>query len=270
MNELLIILLFLVIGYISGVLIGMLGIGGGLIFVPVLYYLLPLINIPHTNLAYYTIGTSLFSGSMGTSVSAFLHNRIKNFVKKSAVLASSGAAVAAFITPFFVVKIHSQVIEIVFASVLFIVALRLFFENKIKKLYFSSKPLSDKFFILLGIFVGVFSAFTGLGGGIIYVPALIYLFHMETKLSVGTSSIIVAITMITSTASYLIQSAETVSSAGSYGYVVFQAAIPLGTGAIIGAFTGVKIVLKSSAKLLRNVFAGVLLLAISSILIELI
>jgi uncharacterized membrane protein YfcA len=47
----------------------MLGIGGGLIFVPVLYYLLPLIDIPETDLAYYTIGTSLFAGSMGTLIS---------------------------------------------------------------------------------------------------------------------------------------------------------------------------------------------------------
>ena len=269
MNELLIILLFLFIGYISGVLIGMLGIGGGLIFVPVLYYLLPLIHIPETDLAYYTIGTSLFAGSMGTSISAFLHNRVKNFIKQAAVLVSIGAALSAFIAPFFVVQIHSQTIEIIFASVLSLVAIRLFFENKIKKFYFSPKPLSPNFYILIGILVGTFSAFTGLGGGIIYVPALIYLFHLDTKISLGTSSIIVAITMISSTIAYLIITANVESIPGTFGYIVFPAALPLGIGAIIGAFTGVRFAIRSSAKLLRNVFAVLLIFAIARILFKL-
>ncbi len=246
----------------------MLGIGGGLIFVPVLYYMLPLIHIPETNLVYYTIGTSLFAGSMGASISAFLHNRVKNFVKRAAVLVSVGSALAAFITPFFVVKIHSQVIEIIFASVLSLVAVRLFFENKIKKLYFSTKPVSDKFYILLGILVGSFSAITGLGGGVIYVPALIYLFHLDTKISLGTSSIIVAITMIFSTVAYLMLTAGLESVSGSYGYVVLQAALPLGIGAIFGAFTGVRFAVKSSARLLRNAFAILLIFAITRILFK--
>jgi len=268
LNELLIILIFLFIGYISGVLIGMLGIGGGLIFVPVLYYLLPVIHIPETELAYYTIGTSLFAGSMGASISAYLHNRVKNFIKQAAVLVSIGSALAAFITPFFVVKIHSQIIEVIFASVLSLVALRLFFENKIKRFYFSPKPVSNKFYVFVGIIVGTFSAITGLGGGVIYVPALIYLFHLDTKISVGTSSIIVAITMIFSTIAYLMITANVESIPGTYGYVVFQAALPLGIGAILGAFTGVKFALKSSARLLRNVFAMLLIFAIARILFK--
>ena len=246
----------------------MLGIGGGLIFVPVLYYMLPLIHIPENDLVYYTIGTSLFAGSMGASISALLHNRVKNFVKQAAVLVSIGSGLAAFITPFFVVKIHSQIIEIIFASVLFLVAIRLFFENKIKRLYFSPKPIGNKFFILLGIIVGSFSAITGLGGGVIFVPALIYLFHLDTKISLGTSSIIVAITMIFSTISYLMLTTNIESVSGSYGYVVFQAALPLGIGAIFGAFMGVRFALKSSARLLRNVFAILLIFAITQILFK--
>ncbi|MBT8383705.1 MAG: sulfite exporter TauE/SafE family protein [Ignavibacteria bacterium] len=266
MNELLIILLFLVIGYISGVLIGMLGIGGGLIFVPVLFYLLPIINIPETNLSYYTVGTSLFAGSMGTSVSAYLHNRIKNFMKHPAILVSIGAALAAFITPFFVIKIQSQLVELVFAAVLFLVTFRLFFENKIKRLYFTTVPINTKFYIPLGILVGLFSAFTGLGGGIIYVPALIYFFHIDTKISVGTSSIIVAITMISSTIAYLFQTSGVEALPGTIGFVDIQAALPLGIGSIFGAFSGVRFALKSTVKLLRNVFAVVLIFAIATIL----
>jgi len=265
LNEILIVFLFLLIGYLSGILIGMFGIGGGFIFAPVLYYLLPLLYIPRDALAYYTIGTSLFSGSLGAVVSAFLHNRVKNFVKNAAVMVSAGAAVAAFVTPFFIVKVKSRIVEIIFAAILFLVALRMFFENRVEKTYYTKKPLDKKYYLLLGVLVGMFSAFTGLGGGVIYVPALIYLFHIDTKTSVGTSSIIVAITMLSSAASYLIQPARTVSLPGTFGYVVFQAAIPLGIGAVFGAFTGVKIVVKSSAQLVRDIFIIVLFIAVASI-----
>ena len=56
MSELLVLVIFLAIGYFSGILVGLMGIGGGLVFVPVLYYFLPLFNIPQDQLAYFVIG----------------------------------------------------------------------------------------------------------------------------------------------------------------------------------------------------------------------
>ena len=42
-------------------------------------------------------------------------------------------------------------------------------------------------YLLLGIVVGVFSGFVGIGGGILIVPALVYLFHMDQHRAQGTS-----------------------------------------------------------------------------------
>ena len=58
-----------------------------------------------SNLAYFTIGTSLFAGALATSNSAYLHIRKENFSKKPAILVAFGAAISAFIAPFFVVKV---------------------------------------------------------------------------------------------------------------------------------------------------------------------
>ena len=41
--------------------------------------------------------------------------------------------------------------------------------------------------ILVGIFVGLLSAFMGVGGGFVMVPAMIYLFRMGTVVAIGTS-----------------------------------------------------------------------------------
>lgn len=244
----------------------MLGIGGGLVFVPTLYYLLPLMNVPETNLAYFTIGTSLFAGALATSNSAILHIKKENYSGKPALLVSIGAAISAFIAPFFVVKVKSEIIEIIFAVVMFIVALRMILENSKRENTKLKRPLSSPFLLLLGIFTGVLSAFTGLGGGVIYVPSLIYIFLINAKVAVGTSSIITAITMISSAAAYTLQGTGAVLFEGSIGFVITEAAVPLGIGAIIGSFLGVKIVMRSSTILVKKAFAILLIAAVAKII----
>lgn len=266
MSLLLLLAIFLTVGFFTGILIGMLGIGGGLVFVPTLYYLFPIINVPYSNLAYFAIGTSLFAGALATSNSAFLHIRKENYSKKPAILVSIGAAVSAFIAPFFVVKVKSEIIEIIFASVMIAIALRMIFENSKNEKFKLYQPLSEPFLILLGIFTGVLSAFTGLGGGVIYVPSLIYLFLVNARVAVGTSSIITAITMISSAASYFLQGAGSAAYPGAVGFVIPEAAIPLGIGAIIGSFFGVKIVMRSSTELVKKAFAVLLIVAVAKIL----
>ena len=42
-------------------------------------------------------------------------------------------------------------------------------------------------YVLLGLVVGVFSGIVGIGGGILIIPALVYLFHMNQHKAQGTS-----------------------------------------------------------------------------------
>ena len=42
-------------------------------------------------------------------------------------------------------------------------------------------------YLLLGIVVGIFSGFVGIGGGILIIPALVYIFHMDQHRAQGTS-----------------------------------------------------------------------------------
>jgi uncharacterized protein len=42
-------------------------------------------------------------------------------------------------------------------------------------------------YLLLGILVGVFSGIVGIGGGILIIPALVYVFHMDQHRAQGTS-----------------------------------------------------------------------------------
>ncbi|MCW8813975.1 MAG: hypothetical protein OQK65_10650, partial [Chlorobium sp.] len=73
-------------------------------------------------------------------------------------------------------------------------------------------------------------------------------------------------TMISSAVAYIIQGTGTISYTGSIGFIIPEAGVPLGIGAIFGTFLGVKIVLKSSAEFLKKVFAVILIAAVLKIL----
>jgi uncharacterized membrane protein YfcA len=48
----------------------------------------------------------------------------------------------------------------------------------------------------MGLFFGAIAAISGLGGGIFYVPILLYFLNGDLKLSVGTSTIVILFTML--------------------------------------------------------------------------
>jgi uncharacterized membrane protein YfcA len=253
--------LFLVIGYFSGIFVGMLGIGGGLIFVPALYALLPLLNIAENQLIHTTIATSLLAGAIATASAGYLHLKNNNIVLTAALLTASGCVFTAFVTPYFVIQLRSTVIEIMFAIIFILVALKMFFTKPDEEALLSKKPINQFFFVALGILVGTFAAFTGLGGGIIYVPALVYLFAIDTKKAIGTSAFITSITMISSSISYLLLTPQ-FNNSTSTGFVYLFAALPLGISAVAGSFLGVKILNIVSTIAIKKIFSILLIAAV--------
>ncbi|MEJ2196767.1 MAG: sulfite exporter TauE/SafE family protein, partial [Ignavibacteriaceae bacterium] len=121
-----------------------------------------------------------------------------------------------------------------------------------------------------GSSVGVLSTFTGLGGGIIFFPVLHYLYSLDTKKAVGTSSVITAITMIFGSISfYLISSNWT--GGFNLNYIYLAVALPLGLGAVAGAKIGVNFVQKSSTStsLVKKIFAILLIIVVVKIIFNL-
>src|SRR3990167_5729118 len=74
----LIILIFLGFGAIAGLLAGLLGIGGGVIFVPVLYYTLQFLGFPESDLMHIAVATSLTSTVITTTGSSLSHYHKKS------------------------------------------------------------------------------------------------------------------------------------------------------------------------------------------------
>ncbi len=266
MSEIVLVLLFLLIGGLTGILAGMLGIGGGAVFVPVLYLLLPFTNIDMSQISFIVIDTSLFAASLTSLSSSSNHFIAKNVDKRRALYFGAGSVIASLLSTFVVVRMNPFFLKWIFAAVFSVIAVKMLLDNN-SKAKIKVKSLNDSYLIFFGLIAGTIAAFAGVGGGIIFVPVLMYFSGLEIKKAVGTSSVIVAFTTITATLSYLLQTPHGTLAAGQIGYVYLLAAISLGIGAVIGAVFGVKIVLKSSSKIIKRVFSILIILVVIKILL---
>jgi len=105
-------------------------------------------------------------------------------------------------------------------------------------------------YLFLGLVAGFCSAALGIGGGVVMVPVLMLLFGYEIKKAIGTSlATIVPTSFVGIIAHYAIES----------GNIKFLTALCIIMGSIIGAKFGANLANKISGKILRRLFALLLL-----------
>ena len=112
--------------------------------------------------------------------------------------------------------------------------------------------------VLLGIAVGTASGLFGIGGGIIIVPALVYLFGYYTRISVGTSLLAVVFPAVAGVISYAID-----------GNVNFLMAVLLAAGSIVGAPIGAWLLSVLSHRVVQWGFIVFMLAVIASLFVVL-
>jgi len=268
LSELLLVIVFLLIGFSAGILIGMMGIGGGVIFIPTLYYYLPYAGVRPAIVPYFAISISLFSGAIASSFSALLHFRIKNIDHKKALLFSLGSCTAAFIAALFVTSVDPLILKGIFAGVMFVIAINMFVDTHLLFEPTAETNLNVYLLPLIGLFVGTLSAFTGLGGGIIFFPVLYYLFSLEPKKAIGTSSAITAATMFFASLSFFVNRYDWLYDQ-HLDNVFLMVAVPLGIGALIGARVGVSFVVKMRNSAVKKIFSILLILVVIKIIFDL-
>lgn len=102
-------------------------------------------------------------------------------------------------------------------------------------------------FVLFGVGVGVGAAFSGLGGGFLMVPLLLFLGYSAQK-SVGTSFLAILVISISALVAH-----------NKLANVDYKAGISLGIGGIVGAQIGARLVEGISTASFRKVFSLILL-----------
>jgi uncharacterized membrane protein YfcA len=256
------------VGFSAGILIGMLGIGGGVIFVPALYFLLPYTGVEETFIPYIAISVSLFAGAIASSFSGLFHLRLNNVDKKKVILFAVGSGTVAFFSAFLVTGVRPEILRGIFAAVLFLIAVKMFLDSILNNQSMGRKKLNDIFLPFIGSSVGVLSSFTGLGGGIVFFPVLHYLYLLDTKKAVGTSSVITASTMILGSIAFYLNSSNW-TGGFNLSSIYLAVALPLGLSAIVGAKIGVGFVQRFSTAIVKKIFSILLIMVVVKIILNL-
>ena len=112
------------------------------------------------------------------------------------------------------------------------------------------RPMQFLIAALIGLVGGVTSGLFGVGGGIVMVPAMVYLMHTNIKTAIGTSLVVIIPTALTGAFKH--------QQLGNIDWKVAASLIPM---AIIGGFIGAALTKHVPAEMLKKLFGGFIILA---------
>lgn len=165
------ILLCLLVGTVAGFFAGLFGIGGGLLIVPVLVYLLPMVGVPEPLLMSTALGTSFATIVITGFSSAQRHHKLGNVVWSAVKVLAPSIMVSVFICGFFIGKLDRDISSKLFACLVVYLAVKMVLSIK-PKTNKTVKPLTTQSSIIGGILIGMASSAAGIGGGGFIVPFL--------------------------------------------------------------------------------------------------
>ena len=245
--------LYMFIGCLVGIVGAMLGIGGGIVIVPLLTFAFGF--TPQT-----AIGTSMMvvllnalSGTIG-----YLRQRkvCLDAAWKFALATVPGAFLGSYASEF----LKGRIFFAVFGTFFFLFAIHMFHKAGKKTEQSASEEVPEhynwQFGVASSIVVGFIASILGIGGGVIHVPMMTYVLHFPVKVAIATSTAILAVSAVSGGISH-----------AALGHVVWITALGLGLGASLGAQLGVRLAVKAkSARLMQCTAVLVMLTAIKFLL----
>jgi uncharacterized membrane protein YfcA len=250
-------IIYLLIGALSGLFSGLLGIGGGIIVIPALSTVfLHNHDIPSAYITHLAIGTSL--GTMiVTSASAFYAHYRRGSVRWDIFWqVIPGLALGAMIGALIAHKLPSVGLRVIFSLFLMMLGMQLLVSKKPQPLSLFSRP------VMMGIsgLIGVLSSILGAGGGTMLVPFFLRC-RLDVREATGTS--VGCGMMIGFVASLTFIAAEWFTDtaiAGSTGFIYWPAFVGIAMASMLFAPLGTALAYKLPASLLKRVFAIFLLI----------
>lgn len=248
-------LMYILLGSLAGVLAGLLGIGGGLVIVPMLTFTFAAQGVPHEHILHLALGTSLAS-IMFTSVSSLRsHHRRGAVIWPVVFRITPGILFGTFLGSWVASRLSTNFLKIFFAIFLLYMATQMLFGMKPK----GSRELPGKAgMFTAGSTIGIFSSLVGIGGGTLTVPFLAW--HNTPMHSViGTSSAIGFPIALAGAIGYLINGMGAVGlPSGSIGFIQLTALTGIAAASILTAPLGAKIAHSLPVDKLKKLFAVLL------------
>ncbi|SMC96426.1 hypothetical protein SAMN02746065_11783 [Desulfocicer vacuolatum DSM 3385] len=194
------IFLYLALGALAGVLAGLLGIGGGLVIVPMLTFAFTGQGFAHDHILHLALGTSLAS-ILFTSLSSVRSHHQRGGVAWPVVLKiTPGILVGTFVGAWVASQLSTNFLKGFFAVFLFYVGTQMLLGIKPKPN--REIPGAPGMFGAGGV-IGIFSSLVGIGGGTLSVPFLVW-HNTAMRNAIGTSAAIGFPIAVAGTMGYLL------------------------------------------------------------------
>lgn len=259
MTDFIEIVVLLITGVFGGILAGLLGVGGGVIYVVVLTYYLKKYDLDDSQLVKYIVSNSAFSiffASLSGSIKQYLN---KNFFLKETLLSALPAILSSLIISYLILNSNWYSKER-FAYFFVSVLLLFFFKILLTKKTGEIEHISWYGYSLTGFITGIFGALSGLGGGIIMVPVLSGFYKLKLKKATSVSLAVMCLFTLSMSVFYMFRVDSRDIISGSIGTIIPSLVIPLSVGVIIGSPIGVMLSTKLPVRIIRVIFALLIIL----------
>jgi uncharacterized protein len=227
---------------IMGLTLGALGGGGSILTVPIFTYVMGFEPKQAIAMSLPVVGVTSLTGSLG-------HWRAGNFDLRAALLfgivAMIGARIGAELAAFIPGIIQLTLLGFVMIAAAFVMLHPADVEAPDRSAALQLSPVSLRYLIpAVGLGVGILTGLVGIGGGFLYVPALVLLGGIPMKKAIGTSLLVIAMSSASGSLGYLRQVDVPWPVVGWFSMV-----------AIAGSLAGTRLVSRISQRSLRRAFA---------------
>ena len=232
---------FFALGLAVGSFGTLVGIGGGIFLVPI--FILGLGWGPEQ-----AVGTSLMVVFLNALSGTLAYVRQKKIYYQAAYWFSAATFPGAVLGSYLVHYFSGSGFKLAFGSLLVCLGVLMFVRSRLAAPHAehttTNFPYNRSLGIAVSAVVGFLSSILGIGGGVIHVPAMIYMLGFPAHIATATSHFVLALSTLFGVVSHLL-----------LDNVVLAVAIPLGIGAVLGAQLGAKWSLKVKSKAITTLLA---------------
>lgn len=259
-------LVYLILGSGAGILAGLLGVGGGLVIVPLLVFIFSSQQFPAAHLLHMALGTSLAT-IVFTSLASLRAHHSRSAVDWPVVRrVSPGIVTGTFFGSWVAARLTTDVLKIVFICFIYSVAIQMLMRL--------SPPAGRRLpgrpgLASAGFLIGAVSSLVGIGGGTMSVPFLQWC-NLPFKTAIGTSAAIGFPIALSGVAGYIVNGLAVPDlPVASLGFVYLPALAGVAAASFLTAPLGARLAHSLPVPRLKMIFALLLLATGTKMLVSL-
>ncbi len=237
------------LGIVAGILGSMIGLGGGIVTVPVLTFL----GFPPTAVA----GNSLFatfSNAIASTISYSRQGRIDYSTGlKLGLLSIPGTVLGALFSS----NVTPDIFKILFAIVLAASGVYIFARKNMQDGAKTQVRAMLALVVGVSFFAGVISSFFGIGGGIVFVPLMVVAMGMKIRRAAPTSQLVLIFASFSGLVAH-----------SALGHPDFVQSLYLAAGAFIGGMAGARLSVGIRERYLQIMVSAALFVAAARMILD--